>query len=191
MASGAVKRTAVRLASYGALATPPFVLLVGWWPLNVLFTLLIAVVIVWLLEGRISMSKLAAAAALFIAGGAIVEFWWFGILACLSAWGYCRRPTPARALLWIVSTGSLGVVNGNLWSMAAVPLAWGATYVDLRMPRRRSFFYLYYAGHLVVLAALVWALSRGTPRDASGEMGFTPRHVTEYAGCLNASATWL
>ncbi|HEV8314959.1 MAG TPA: TraX family protein [Burkholderiaceae bacterium] len=48
----------------------------------------------------------------------------------------------------------LGVVNGNPWALAVVPLAFAASRVDLQMPRLRCFFYLYYPGHLCALLAL-------------------------------------
>ena len=59
-----------------------------------------------------------AAAALFIGAGTFVEFWWFGVASCVAAWAYCHRPTAGRALLWVLATASLGVVNGNLWTLA-------------------------------------------------------------------------
>jgi hypothetical protein len=64
--SGAYARTAKRLIAYGALAEVPFVAMVGWWPLNILFTLLLAVLVVWLLQAG-GTSKVVAALALFVA----------------------------------------------------------------------------------------------------------------------------
>ena len=54
-----------------------------------------------------------AATLLFIAIGSLVEFWWFAVLYCLSAWAYCRHATVARLILWIGTTASLAMVNGN------------------------------------------------------------------------------
>jgi hypothetical protein len=152
-ATGAYTRTARRLAVFGLVATPPFVVMVGWWPLNVMFMLLLAVGIIWLLDGGSALQRIAAA-ALFIGAGAFVEFWWFGVASCVAAWAYCRRPTAGRALGWVLATASLGVVNGNLWALAAVPIIFVAAHVDLRVPRVRGFFYLYYPGHLCALLAL-------------------------------------
>jgi hypothetical protein len=80
-----------------------------------------AVGIMWLLDGR-GMPQCITAGALFIGAGAFVEFWWFGVAGCVAAWAYCRRPTAGRALGWVLATASLGVVNGNLWALAAVPI---------------------------------------------------------------------
>lgn len=43
-------RVMKRLAVFALLATPAFVQLVGWWPLNSLATLVLTTLIVWLLE---------------------------------------------------------------------------------------------------------------------------------------------
>jgi hypothetical protein len=150
--TGAHARTARRLAVFGLVATPPFVVMVGWWPLNVMFMLLLAVGIIWLLDGG-ALHRIAAA-ALFIGAGAFVEFWWFGVASCVAAWAYCRQPTAGRALGWVLAIASLGVVNGNPWALAAVPIVFVAAHIDLRVPRLRGLFYLYYAGHLCTLLAL-------------------------------------
>jgi hypothetical protein len=152
-ASGAYARTARRLAVFGLAATPPFVVMVGWWPLNVMFMLLLAVGIIWLLDDGSAMQRIAAA-ALFIGAGAFVEFWWFGVASCVAAWAYCRRPTAGRALGWVLATASLWVVNGNLWALAAVPIVFAATHVGLQTPRVQGFFYLYYLGHLCALLVM-------------------------------------
>jgi len=152
-ATGAYTRTARRLAVFGLAATLPFIVMVGWWPLNVMFMLLLVVAIMWLLDGGSALYRIAAA-ALFIGAGAFVEFWWFGVASCVAAWAYCRRPTAGRALVWILATASLGVVNGNLWALMAVPVVFAAAHVDLQTPRVGGFFYLYYPGHLCALLAL-------------------------------------
>lgn len=150
LADGAFGRAAKRLAAYGFMATPPFVALVGWWPLNVLFTLLLAALVVWLLErGTIPASLVAL--AIFCVGGAFVEFWWFGAACCVAAWAYCRRPSAGRTLVWSLCLASLSLVNGNLWALAALPLILAARHVRLVLPRWRNVFYVYYPLHLIIL----------------------------------------
>jgi hypothetical protein len=155
--SGAYARTAKRLIAYGALAQVPFVAMVGWWPLNILFTLLLAVVVVWLLEAG-GTQRAAVAAALLLVGGAFVEFWWFGVLNCIAAWAWCRRPSVNRTVACLAAIASLGVVNGNLWSLAVVPVIAVASHVDVPLRRWRHLFYAYYPGHLLVL----WVLQEVT-----------------------------
>ncbi len=150
---GARTRTLKRTLVYGLLATPMFVLLVGWWPLNILFTLLLSVSIIHLID-RGGAMNVASAAALFVIAGAFVEFWWFTVLYCVSAWAYCREATVGRLILWVSATAALAIVNGNQWALAALPLILLATRVALQVPRRQQVFYLYYPAHLAALLAL-------------------------------------
>jgi hypothetical protein len=139
-----------RLLVFGALATPPFAALGGWWPLNILFMLLLATGMVWMVElggaARITLAVLA-----FVVAGALVEFWWFGVLSCLGAWAFCRRPTATRLALWATAIASLWIVNRNFTALACLPLVWGASHVDIPMPRRRWAFYAFYPAHLFII----------------------------------------
>jgi len=150
--AGASVRSIKRMLVAGLVASPMFVLLVGWWPLNVLFTLALAAAVIHLLD-RGGVGRIAVAGALFVFAGALVEFWWFGVLACLLAWVYCKRPTVGHLIAWTAATAALGVVNGNLWSLAALPLVLLAPHVQLRVPRHQHWFYAYYPVHLAIILA--------------------------------------
>ena len=84
---GTFKRTAVRLAVFGSIASVPFIALGGlgwgWWPFNVMATLLVATLCAWLFEVG-GWARIALACLLFILGGSVVEFWWPGLAACKS-----------------------------------------------------------------------------------------------------------
>ena len=153
--SGVHARVARRLLIVGIGATPVFVALGGWWPLNILFTLLLATGIVRLLGQGGVWRWLAAVTAVAI-GGAGVEFGWFGVLACVGAWAYCRQPTPVRLACWAAALASLWGVNGNFAALAALPLIWGATRVTITLARWHWAFYAYYPLHL----ALIWLATR-------------------------------
>jgi TraX protein len=159
LASGAYARTARRLAAFGGIATLPFIALGGlgwwWWPLNIMATLLVATVCAWLIDVG-GTARLLAAATLFIVGGALVEFWWPGVAACLLAWAYCRRPSWLMLALWVGALASLYLVNRNLWALAAVPLIFAARHIGMKVPRRRLGFYVYYPVHLTV----IWGVAR-------------------------------
>jgi len=61
-------------------------------------------------------------------------------------------PLPAlAALCW---------TNGNGWALLAVPLLWALARVPWRVPRWRWSFYLYYVGHLAVLAGYAMVVGR-------------------------------
>lgn len=149
--AGVHLRVMKRLAIFALLATPAFVHLVGWWPLNILATLWLATLIVWLLE-RGGRANRCAALIAFLLGGSMVEFWWPALLCSLSAWAFLRRPSGRRLLLLGLATASLAVINGNFAALAALPLIWGAGRVEIPMPRSRWVFYAFYPAHLSLLA---------------------------------------
>ena len=154
LAGGLHQRIMKRLAIFGALATPAFAWLVGWWPLNILFTLFVATLVVYLLEGGGMGYRLLAVAA-FVIGGALVEFWWPALLCCLGAWAFVRRPTAGRFTVWALGTASLAIINGNFAALSALVLIWGATQVDIPLRRSRWVFYAFYPAHLTALALFV------------------------------------
>ena len=159
LADGAFKRTAARLAVFGSIASVPFIALGGlgwgWWPFNVMATLLVATLCAWLIEVG-GWVRITLACVVFVVGGSVVEFWWPGLAACLFAWAYCRRPSWGMLVLWIASLAALYVINRNLWAIAALPLIFAAGQVSIKVPRIRLGFYVYYPAHLAVL----WVLER-------------------------------
>ena len=160
---GVYVRAMKRLALFGLLATPSFIALgglaAGWWPLNILFTLLVATAIMYLIElgGK---RHLIAAALVFLAGGSLVEFCWPALTICLAVWWYCKRPALPALLLLIAACGSLWFINGNFWGLVALPLVVGAMHVDLRLPRLRWLFYAYYPLHLAALLLIRIPMSK-------------------------------
>lgn len=155
---GAYSRVVKRLAVIGALASAPFIALGGlgwgWWPLNVMAMLLVASSVMWLWE-RGGKWNAAGAVAVFLAGGAVVEFWWPGVALCVAAWRYFKRPSWSSLVACIFSVASLYIINRNLWALAAFPVFFLASKVNPSLPRLRSAFYAYYPAHLAVL----WAIS--------------------------------
>ena len=140
-----------KLLGFGVLASFPFAIMIGsWWPLNILFMLLLVVAIVYLIEAG-DKAGVAAAVVLFFVGGALVEFWWFGVASCLAAWAYCLKPSKLRLALWVLATLSLTVINRNLWALTAFPIIFAAPYVALTVPRLRWAFYTVYPLHLLLL----------------------------------------
>lgn len=152
--TGAHLRVMRRLAVFALLATPAFVHLVGWWPLNILATLFLATLIVWLLEQGGGAARSMALMA-FLMGGALVEFWWPALLCCLGAWGFARRPNGLTMLLWALGTASLAIVNSNFSALAALPLIFAARHVEIPLHRCRWVFYAYYPAHLSLIAVVL------------------------------------
>ena len=161
LANGAFKRTSGRLAVFGIIASVPFIALGGlgwgWWPFNVMATLLVATLCAWLIEVG-GWTRIALACMVFVVGGSVVEFWWPGLATCLFAWAYCRRPRWGTLVLWIVSLATLYVINRSMWALAALPLIFAAGEVSIKVPRVRLGFYAYYPAHLAALWVLALLL---------------------------------
>jgi hypothetical protein len=157
LAGGAHWRTATRLALYGALACVPFVALGkvygGWWPLNIMFTLLVATIVIGLIEqgGRV---KTTMAVIVFVVGGGLVEYWWFAVGLAIVCWRYCKQPSVSRLGALTTGIASLWLVNMSPWAFAALPLIAIAPHITLSMPRLPLFFYTYYPAHFGILFVL-------------------------------------
>jgi hypothetical protein len=157
LAKGLHGRMMYRLALVGLAATPICVILYSqfanasaWWPLNILFTFLLVVALTYLID-RGGTKCYALAIALFILGGAVVEYLWMGVLCCLGAWLFCRKASFPRLLLWILGTLSLAVINGNTWALMALPMVLIAGRMPHRLSRQTWLFYGFYPAHLLVL----------------------------------------
>lgn len=157
LARGAYRRTMTRLAVFGAVAMPAFVSLgsvvMGWFPLNILFTLFTITAVTALLDAARPKTwpRLAGAAVLFLLGGAVVEFWWPAVAFGVAVWWFCRTPSWLALVMALTACTALFWINGNLWALAAFPVIAMASQVNLRLPRLRWFFYAYYPVHLVAL----------------------------------------
>ena len=153
LANGGYRRLVARLAFFGLLATAPFIavnkLPLGWWPLNMMFTLLVAVGTAWLLDkgGHYA----TAAWLLFAWGGAMGEYWWPAIGLCLCVWAYQRKPSRALIVGGAVCLLLLFFVNWNFWALAAVPVLYALQrWWTLKLPRAQWAFYVFYPLHLAV-----------------------------------------
>lgn len=161
--SAGLRRVLVRLALAAAVASVPFLALGkasagGWWPLNILVTLASAVAALLLWRSTFPLHR-TTAALLFVVGGAVGEFFWPAMAIVLATCSYTRAPSVPTLAVLGTSTALLGLVNGNAWALAALPLVALATQLRLRMPRLRWVFYAAYPAHLAVL----WAVLQARP----------------------------
>ena len=151
---GAHIRTMKRLAFFGLLATPPFMalggLLAGWWPLNILFALLSLTAIIYSLEQQ-TLPGYLIACAVFIVGGSSVEFWWPVLAFGSAVWWYCKTPQLTALILAVVALFLLRLINGNDWALAALPVLFLSTAVNIPMRRYQWLFYYFYPVHLSLL----------------------------------------
>ena len=156
--AGVHRRVGMRLVTFGVLATLPYIaitgVLGGWWPLNMLFTMLLLTLICWLIDHGTPVYSLLAVVA-FSLGGSLVEYWWPGLLLGLACWGYCKQASSFRLILVFVAAGALWPVNHNYWAMAFLPFLLLAPRVRLTCPRNLHLFYVYYPAHLTALWAFI------------------------------------
>lgn len=158
LASGGYRRLALRLAVFGLLSMAPFIalnkqLLGGWWPLNMMFTLLIAVLTAWLIDLHRPWSSIAAWLVLAW-GGTLGEYWWPAIGLCLCVWAYQRQPSRALVAGFLACLVLLWSANSNLWALAAVPVLFALQWWTVVLPRAQWVFYAFYPLHL----ALLWMI---------------------------------
>ena len=154
---GVYIRTIKRLGLFGILATPAFIGLGGlvssWWPLNIMFALLVMTTTICLLDSHTIGGNIVAG-IVFIIGGSSVEFWWPSIAIGVAVWSYCKTPSLHSIFIAIAALAALRVINGNDWALAVIPIAVLSCFVTVPMPRFQWAFYIFYPLHLSVLLAI-------------------------------------
>jgi len=124
-------------------------------PLNILYTLLLVVGVVSLLEG-FEWQRVAVAILLFLLASAFVEYRWAGVAVGVSTWFMLTRPPNGlSALLWVLCVTALyGENNGVHWALLSLPIFILACAWRVPIGRTKWFFYCFYPVHLAVLAAI-------------------------------------
>ncbi|WP_282175275.1 TraX family protein [Vibrio diabolicus] len=163
---GTYERTMKRLAVFGVIASIPFMALGGlydgWWPLNILFTLLAITATAYFIERK----QFFFAFLVFINAGTSVEFWWPAMLLGLAIWAYLKQPSLYSAGIAVLACAGLGYANENMWALAALPILASSTMFDLKVPRIRWAFYAFYPLHL----GLLWLIR--IPMSQAGYLFF-------------------
>ena len=72
-----------------------------------------------------------------------------GLVACLLAWAFCRRSIWVTLAQLCGALACLYVISRNLGALPALPLILAAGYVEMKMPRGRLGFQVYYPVHRV------------------------------------------
>ena len=154
LTNGAFKRVSTRLFVWGCIATIPFVAIHGsndyGWPLNILFTLLVSTLVIWLLELR-NPKLMIAILPLFSFASMLPEFWHFGTASTIAAWYFCKNPRVSSLVIWIATLAALAIINKNFYALLVIPLVYASQYVRLPVPRSGLVFYLFYPVHLAAI----------------------------------------
>jgi hypothetical protein len=152
LSRGSYGRAMKRLAVFGTVAIPVCIalggLLMGWWPLNILFMLLTTVAIMYLLER----DQKSTAGLVFIAAGFMVEYWWPAIGFSLACWYYCKRPSWSALVCAIACCALLAPINTNSYALIALLVIFACTKLNINIPRSKWYiFYGYYPFHLSII----------------------------------------
>ncbi|UXB38957.1 TraX family protein [Stenotrophomonas maltophilia] len=159
-------KAARRLALWGAVATPAAYFAFGTlFPLNVLLTFAVSAACIWAYQRR----NWALAAFLFFGAPLLLDYQWAGVWLVVEGWFWFSNYGKARSIrslfgiwdpmarvfpIWVwACMGLLCWYNGNAWALLALPVTMLADF-DWSVPRSGRFFYLYYVGHLALLAAV-------------------------------------
>lgn len=142
------RRTMLRIFTFGVIASIPYYLLGTALPLNILFTLLLIVIVIYLLELRVVTAYFLAVFA-FIVGGAFVEFWWPAIILGVTLFYFLKYKNKLCAAAALAALVSLFYINGNHYALLALPLVFITP--SVKVPRLRWAFYVFYPLHLAVL----------------------------------------
>ncbi|MCU1122523.1 TraX family protein [Stenotrophomonas sp. Sm3147] len=141
-----------RLAMWGLIAQPVHALAFGYWlPLNILLTFALCAAAIYA-AGQRKWVVLAFAAAVL---PAFVDYQWAGVGFVLLAWLAFHRQ---QCWLLVPAFAAICWFNGNLWALAAIPVALGLSRVAWPVPRGRWAFYGYYVGHLACLGLVALIL---------------------------------
>ena len=125
----------------------------GIWPLNIIFTFFLAVLILYINTWK-KIYSIFIAAALFIIGGMVVEYFWAGLLLTISSYYFAKRPNWKNILLIVFSLTLLIDLNGNFYALLFLPIVYFAPYLNVKCRRVKHIFYLLYPLHLFLLSGL-------------------------------------
>lgn len=148
-------KSAKRLIFFGILATPAYMSMLhlhGLFPLNILFTFLVAILLFYSIEHP--KGNFLLTLFFFIVGASIVDYEWAGLLICLSFWLWCKEYYFAALMLGALGFYLLSWINGNSWGYFSLLIIFLCGNFSFNIPRSPYFFWIYYPLHLSILALL-------------------------------------
>lgn len=122
-------------------------------PANILFTLAAGMALVWCIR-RNDIPTALLGSATFLLSGALVEFYWPGLIVVVAFWVMCAYRGWAAYAFALASVALLCLLNQNLFAFLVFPVIALVAWWKPNVPRLRWAFYIFYPTHLALLAAL-------------------------------------
>lgn len=145
----------LKIVVIGLIAQIPMVLMhVSTFHLNIMFTLGFTALIIYAVKDMPRVAIWGAILCSLILLNDLVDYGSLGVLYVLAAYNLARRPGYLQWTLFIFALALLYYVNGNFYTLAALPIVLAAQKVRVPCPRTKQAFYAYYPTHLAVLAGL-------------------------------------
>lgn len=158
-----------RLTTFACIAAVPHALLIaGFFPMNIMFTLLIMAFVIKFITER-SIPQIASVLVILyvlLTYSEITEFSWAAIGLGVSVWSFAiSRGVATKSAYLIVAVFFLyqfSYFNGNYWSLLAVPIIAVSHYLNITLPRIKYLFYVAYPLHLfLIVVARTYLESKG------------------------------
>ena len=144
-----------RLVFFAMISTPAYIALKGIFPLNILWTFVIVLAVVMLVER----GSTFLAGICFLTLPFFVDYQWPGVLVVLGGWAAYRYDQPIVGLVCLAGLVQLQSINGNYYALFALPVMYLATLFVWKLPRAKWAFYSFYPAHLYALALVGLFLS--------------------------------
>ncbi|NLC36804.1 MAG: hypothetical protein GX772_10250 [Alcaligenaceae bacterium] len=139
-----------RMLWCGLAALPPYVLLFGWYPLNVMFTLAagVGVVTAW------QLGRPGLAALIGLVASVLVDYLALGVAAVVVPWAMLRAGY-GLGFATLVASALVVPFAGSAWPLLAAPTVCVFSLFRGDAPRWKWLFYAVYPLHLYALAAMI------------------------------------
>lgn len=136
----------------------------GVWPLNILFSLSSAVLIIYL----INIKRFFSGFLIFIVSGFFVEFYHLGLIITVSIWAQIKYRNYTSGVIALLSISLLYFINENHFALLSIFIIFlFHTPIKVRIKRMKMFFYIFYPLHLFLLIMI------RIPMSQAGYLFFT------------------
>ncbi len=127
----------------------------SWHPLNIMFLFSTFAFLIYYVETKpLDINRFYLSVIIFIACGALVDYFWIGLLFCFAAYYYGKTNQFWSLTLLLISALFLCWLNDNFYALFAFLFIWIASHAKLKITRVRNLFYILYPAHLIVLCTL-------------------------------------